>query len=61
MSCRVEGVWGNREVPPENGGAAARREGGSWGKQGFFENCLRDRLKPVPEALSQEPEAREAA
>ena len=37
----------NREVPAENGGAAARREEGSWGKQG------------VPYAT--EPEAREVA
>src|SRR2546427_639825 len=26
----VEGVWGNREVPPR-----FREEGGSWGKHGF--------------------------
>jgi hypothetical protein len=44
---RVEGVWGNREVPPVQvlggGGdmraasaeANLREEGGSWGKHGF--------------------------
>ena len=39
MSCHVEGVGGNREVPPVEilGGAGARleEEGGSRGKHGF--------------------------
>jgi hypothetical protein len=51
MKCRVEGVGGNREVPPEEvlGGAEAclEEEGGSRGKHGF------------PRAT--EPEAEEAA
>jgi hypothetical protein len=40
MSRRVEGVGGNREVPPNVilGGAEAsfEEEGGSWGKHGFL-------------------------
>jgi hypothetical protein len=39
MSWYVEGVGGNREVPPGEllGGAEARleEEGGSWGRHGF--------------------------
>ncbi len=39
MKCRVEGVGGNREVPPHEllGGAEApsEEEGGSRGKHGF--------------------------
>ena len=39
MSGHVEGVGGNREVPPVGilGGAEAisKEEGGSWGKHGF--------------------------
>ena len=39
MSGHVEGVGGNREVPPAEflGGAEAdlEEEGGSWGKHGF--------------------------
>jgi hypothetical protein len=39
LSRHVEGVGGNREVPPEVllGGAEAslEEEGGSWGKHGF--------------------------
>jgi len=35
----VEGVWGNREVPPQDpsmqGMDASIQEGGSWGKHGF--------------------------
>jgi hypothetical protein len=50
MRCRVEGVRGNREVPPVEvlGAAEANleEEGGSWGKHGF------------PRAT--EPEAKEA-
>jgi hypothetical protein len=48
---RVEGVGGNREVPPAGflGGAEANleEEGGSWGKHGFLH--------------ATEPEAEEAA
>ena len=51
MSGHVEGVGGNREVPPIEilGGAEANseEEGGSWGRQGF------------PHAT--EPEAKEVA
>jgi hypothetical protein len=51
MRCRVEGVGGNREVPPVEllGGAEAcpEEEGGSWGKHGLTH--------------ATEPEAREAA
>ena len=49
MSRHVEGVGGNREVPPLEvlGGAEAcsEEEGGSWGKHGF--------------SHATEPEARE--
>jgi hypothetical protein len=51
MRRRVEGVGGNREVPPVEllGGAEAcsEEEGGSWGKHGFHH--------------ATEPEAEEAA
>jgi len=37
-SCRVEGAWGNPQVPPTERADAKRRRfdaGGAWGKPGF--------------------------
>ncbi len=51
-SCRVEGVWGNREVPPRHPSMrsidAYVREGGSWGALWAW-------------AHTREPKARETA
>jgi hypothetical protein len=64
MSGLVEGTRGNREVPPGDGGEAARREGGSWGKQTHPQSGSTD-SGPTGVAHggphATEPEAREEA